>query len=648
MEGWRKFRIKDIAVGVYDGPHATPKTSETGPVFLGIKNITEDGRFDFSNIRHIAEEDFENWTKRVVPQKNDIVFSYEATLNLYAIIPEDLRCCLGRRMGLLRLKEEIVDPRFMYYYFFTQRWRGVISQNLLIGATVNRIPIGDFPDFEVFLPSISQQRKIADMLWAIDQKIELNNKINAELEAMAKLIYDYWFVQFDFPDENGKPYKSSGGKMVYNEELKREIPEGWEVKRIIDIADTGSGATPLSSNVKYYENGTIPWINSGEVNQPFLVAPTKFVTDLALKETSVRLYEKETILVAMYGATAGKVSFLDFEAGTNQAICAIIPKRKEYNSLIKFALEDLYEHLINLSTGSARDNLSQDKLKQLQIVVPTENVLTQYSEFAKPCFDKILVGLRENQELASLRDWLLPMLMNGQVKVGEGGYAVEQQTLAKVAEAWEEYGGGKVVQIPPPPLGEPEEQAFVKRKMLASYIINKCEEDPHFGHTKFEKLLHLSDYYVLQRNLNQNYVKKAAGPYDNRFTIPFFDQIFKAQWFAEERHGDLQRIVPGPKNHASQKTYDYFTEEELRRIDGLIELFSPHNYEVAEVISTLYAVWNNRLILTQPISDELLKADFLAWDAQKVKYANRLDGALEWMRKNGVVPNGWGKVIEKR
>ncbi|MEL0635206.1 type I restriction endonuclease [Marinomonas sp. TI.3.20] len=249
------------------------------------------------------------------------------------------------------------------------------------------------------------------------------DRINAELEAMAKTLYDYWFVQFDFPDDSprgqGNPYKTSGGKMVYNPILKREIPEGWEVKKLSEIAVTGSGGTPLSSTPEFYENGTIPWINSGELNAQFIVSTANFITELGLEKSSAKLFSKNTILMAMYGATAGKVSFIDFPAATNQAICAINPFDQEMNVYLKFTLERLYEYLINLSSGSARDNLSQDKIKSLDVVIPAQSTLTQFHEFTKSKMDLILTNLKENQELASLRDWLLPMLMNGQVTVVE-------------------------------------------------------------------------------------------------------------------------------------------------------------------------------------------------------------------------------------
>ncbi|SET24101.1 restriction endonuclease subunit S [Thorsellia anophelis] len=264
---------------------------------------------------------------------------------------------------------------------------------------------------------LEEQRSIAWVLSLLDQKIELNNKINKELETMAKTLYDYWFVQFDFPDENGKPYKSSGGKMEYNSILKREIPLGWEVKKIKDIAKTASGGTPLSSKSEYYQGGNIPWINSGEVNSSFIISTKNYITDLGLNNSNAKIFDKNTILIAMYGATAGKVSFIDFPASTNQAICAINPHEKEFQIYLKIHLEKLYKYLVNLSSGSARDNLSQEKINSIDVICPNKNIISEFNNLCQNLMISILINMKQNKKLNQTRDWLLPMLMNGQVKI---------------------------------------------------------------------------------------------------------------------------------------------------------------------------------------------------------------------------------------
>ncbi|MNR22210.1 hypothetical protein D3C85_1391510 [compost metagenome] len=183
--------------------------------------------------------------------------------------------------------------------------------------------------------------------------------------------------------------------------------------------------------------------------------------------------------------------------------------------------------------------------------------------------------------------------------------------------------------------------------MLASFIANESLDGVQFGKTKFEKLLHLVEYHVLKKDLNQKYSVQPAGPYDGGFTRLYWDDVIKSKWFNVEGYGNLQKIVAGDKHEKSQKDYGYLSDDEKYKIKGLITLFKNWGYGEAEIISTLYAAWNNRLIKGEEVSDDLLKQDFLQWDPQKTQYTDRLDRALAWMRQNNITPDGWGKEIKR-
>ena len=310
------------------------------------------------------------------------------------------------------VNDKLADAFYLYSYLSQ-----LDLSNLDSGSTLPSMTKSAYESIVVKLPDLNIQKAVANILFNLRKKLEINNQINQELEAMAKTLYDYWFVQFDFPDQNGKPYKSSGGKMVYNPELKREIPEGWGVAKVEDIAQTGSGGTPKSTNVSYYSNGEIPWINSGELEQTVITSTSNFITEEGLNNSSAKLFPSGTILVAMYGATAGKVSFLTFEASTNQAICAIMLTDIRMRYYLKNVIEDLYQYLVKLSTGSARDNLSQDMIKNIKVVIPSNDILDRFYDFSNNIIKEITKKQQENEQLTQLRDWLLPMLMNGQVKV---------------------------------------------------------------------------------------------------------------------------------------------------------------------------------------------------------------------------------------
>ncbi len=307
------------------------------------------------------------------------------------------------------------SPSFLYAVLLQDSFFDYVMQ----GAKGSKMPRGDKEQILRYeMPTLScSEESIGTFFLNLDQKIRLNEQINQNLEAMAKQLYDYWFVQFDFPNEEGKPYKSSGDKMVWNEKLKREIPEGWDISLIKDIATTYSGGTPKSTNIEYYDNGEIAWINSGELNSPIITKTTNYITKCGLENSSAKLYPSNSILVAMYGATAGKVSLLTFEACSNQAVCGVIPTIENMLYYVYFHISSLYSHFITLSTGSARDNISQDTIKNILLPIPTRNILKLFDEKIGSIYQTIVNNYQQIDSLTKQRDELLPLLMNGQVSV---------------------------------------------------------------------------------------------------------------------------------------------------------------------------------------------------------------------------------------
>ena len=307
------------------------------------------------------------------------------------------------------------DPKYLYYFLKNLHLDKMFDKGSSVVPSLDRKVV-----HSLNVPchkDIDCQKRIAAILSKIDRKIELNRAINQNLTAMAKQLYDYWFVQFDFPNEEGKPYKSSGGEMVWNKKLKREIPKGWNISLIKDFATTYSGGTPKSTNIEYYNNGEIAWINSGELNSPIITKTTNYITKCGLENSSAKLYPSNSILVAMYGATAGKVSLLTFEACSNQAVCGVIPTIENMLYYVYFHISSLYSHFITLSTGSARDNISQDTIKNILLPIPTRNILKLFDEKIGSIYQMIVNNYQQIDSLAMQRDELLPLLMNGQVSV---------------------------------------------------------------------------------------------------------------------------------------------------------------------------------------------------------------------------------------
>jgi type I restriction enzyme S subunit len=266
------------------------------------------------------------------------------------------------------------------------------------------------------LPDQTKRCAVYDFLNNLDAKIECNNRINAELEAMAKTLYDYWFVQFDFPDHNGKPYKSSGGKMVYNPTLKREIPAGWSDSNILAVADLLGGGTPSKKKPEFW-NGNIPFFTPSDADGTiFKFATEDYITEEGLKKSSTKLFEEKTVFITARGSV-GKLVLAGIKMAMNQSCYALRAKTGISYTFLFFLVKELIHHLEVKSSGSVFDSIVSNDIEFTNLAIPDSALVEKFAAVAEPAFERIANNTRENQQLTQLRDWLLPMLMNGQVTV---------------------------------------------------------------------------------------------------------------------------------------------------------------------------------------------------------------------------------------
>ena len=406
MEGdggmkWEKIAIKDVCIGIYDGPHATPPISDSGAIFLGISNFTN-GRLDLTNVRYIAESDFLKWTKRVVPKAKDIVFSYEATLNLYAIIPEGFRGCLGRRMCLLRVDENKVYYKFLFYYFYSNAWKAIIKENTVLGATVNRIPLIKFPNFQIELPPIETQRRIADILSAYDDLIENNRKQIKLLEEAAQRLYKEWFVDLHFPS-----YK--------NTKIVDGVPEGWKkgsLKTIIQILSGFAFKSTSFDKIGKYKIVTIKNVQDGV----FDGNNVNNISDIPNNMPQYCFLNNGDILLSLTG-NVGRVCLVQ---GENYLLNQRVAKLKtEYIAFAYclFRSRGMFIEMNNLANGVAQQNLSPIKTGEIQILVPHIDIILKFENIAIKYIQNMICLEKQIAELTQARDRLLPKLMSGEVEV---------------------------------------------------------------------------------------------------------------------------------------------------------------------------------------------------------------------------------------
>ncbi|AIJ32435.1 restriction endonuclease subunit S [Actinobacillus suis] len=268
---------------------------------------------------------------------------------------------------------------------------------------------------------LETQQKISQVLTTLDRKIALNQQINAELEKMAKTLYDYWFVQFDFPDENGNPYKSSGGEMVYHPELKREVPKGWGRKTIGDYCKSTGGYAFKSS--EWVESGNpVIKIKNIQEDGSLNISDIDFV-DLSNKTIDEKFkVNVGDIVIAMTGATIGKFALIpktDSDLYVNQRVGVFkLSAVEKLPFLINTLSQDYFrKSIIELSGGAAQPNISNEQINNIELIYPVENIIANFNEKLTASYKQIIQKRYETQKLTQLRDFLLPMLMNGQVEV---------------------------------------------------------------------------------------------------------------------------------------------------------------------------------------------------------------------------------------
>ena len=311
------------------------------------------------------------------------------------------------------VNDKLADAFYLYSYLSQ-----LDLSNLDSGSTLPSMTKSAYESIVVKLPDLNIQKAVANILFHIRKKLEINNQINQELEAMAKTLYDYWFLQFDFPDQNGKPYKSSGGKMVYNPELKCEIPEGWGVETLRDFeSKIITGKTPSRANSDNF-GGEIPFITIGDIRgNTFIYSTSESLTDLGASVQQNKYLPEGSLCVSCI-ATVGEIGFTTEWSHTNQQINSIVFEDKTHRYYLYFALKNYFENAkASAKTGNTFANMNKEDFSGIRIILPSKEIKNNFHEISEPYFAQIKCLQGQNQELTQLRDWLLPMLMNGQVKV---------------------------------------------------------------------------------------------------------------------------------------------------------------------------------------------------------------------------------------
>lgn len=413
MSEWKRYKLGELLSIKHGWAFKSENYVKDGKTALvTLRNISEDSRFVFDVNKttyyggEYPEEYNLNEGDLIIPLTEQVV----GLLGNSAFVPNfsDIKFVLNQRVGKVQEKYEKIDKIFLKYLLSTTTVRTQMEYRAS-GTKQRNISPKDIYDIEVYIPELVIQKYIGRILYNLDKKIQINNQINQELEAMAKTLYDYWFVQFDFPDQNGKPYKSSGGKMVYHPELKREIPEGWGMEKLENIANITMGQSPKGTSYNEVGEGMLFFQGSIDFGWRFPMA-RQYTTEPS------RMAEEDDILLSVR-APVGTLNIADTRCCIGRGLAAINSKIGA-NSYIFNVMQD-FKKLFDLrnSVGTTFGSITKDDLYNLKIIYPPNELLMNFDQLVKSFDREIKNRSRQNQELTQLRDWLLPMLMNGQVKV---------------------------------------------------------------------------------------------------------------------------------------------------------------------------------------------------------------------------------------
>lgn len=432
------LKLNQLCTKITDGSHFSPKGIQAGYPMLSVKDMLNNG-FSYENCKFISSADYAELVKSdCKPKKNDILIAKDGSyLKHVFVIKDEIEQAILSSIGILRPDLQKVYPEYLKYYLQTSSVKETVTKKYVSGSALPRIILKNFGEIDIIFKDLNTQKKLAKVLSTLDSKIELNNRINAELEAMAKTIYDYWFVQFDFPDQNSKPYKASGGKMVWNEELKREIPDikEWQVGSLLEIANFDNGLAcqkfrPIDSN--YLRVIKIKEMNEGFSENSELVRSN--IPSKAIIENGDVLFSWSASLdVKIWTGGSGALNQHIFKVSSDK-----FPRSFYFFQLINYLS---HFKMMAENRKTTMGHITQEHLKQSRIIIPPKEITLSLEKVLNPIIEKKIKCDIENQKLTELRDWLLPMLMNGQVKVKEAEkYIQTQNNLSMAAEPEVGYG----------------------------------------------------------------------------------------------------------------------------------------------------------------------------------------------------------------
>lgn len=427
MRDVRTSTLEDMCELVVDCPHFTPEWTDTGYLVIRNQNI-KNGQLDLSQPSYTHHTDFERRIRRAKPRSGDIIFTREAPMGEVCMVPEGLECCVGQRQVLLRPKSD-VDGGYLFFALRSPYVRHQIFWNEGTGSTVSNVRIPVLKALKI--PRLGQdESRIAELLGALDRKIELNRRMNETLEAMARAIFKDWFVDFGptrAKAEGRAPYLASDIWNLFPAALDDDDkPMGWESKPLKEFFSIIGGGTPKTS-VKDYWGGEIQWfsvVDTPPKGSVFVVETEKSITQHGLEESSARLVPEGTTIISARG-TVGNLAVAAQEMAFNQSCYGLRSNDRTTDYFVYLAAQHMVAQLQSMAHGSVFSTITRQTFEAVSLAMPTKDTMQAFEELVKPLFLRIKSNVIESRTLAETRDLLLPKLMSGEIRLRDAEKAVE-------------------------------------------------------------------------------------------------------------------------------------------------------------------------------------------------------------------------------
>ncbi len=411
---WKEVRLGEVIDYKKGFAFKSSMYNSTGTYIVRISDTTANS-VDVSLCNCISPELAQQYTDYSLKTKDIIIATVgswptnpASIVGKVVRVPESADNALLNQNAVRIRSNGLVDSDYLYYLLKEGHFSKYLVGTAQGSANQASITLKDIFGYSFSAPSTKEdQRRIASILSSLDRKIELNNKINADLEEMAQSIFKNWFVDFE-PFKDGEFVDSELGM----------IPEGWNVGTLGEFCKCLLGGTPSRSKEEYW-NGEINWINSGEINKFRIVEASEKITELGLAKSATKLLPKKTTVLAITGATLGQVSLLEIDSCANQSVIGVLENAEVPYEYIYPFIKDRIEMLIQHQTGGAQQHINKDNVESLIFLLPTKNVLEYYISLVKPMYKRIESQSFENLYLSLLRDTLLPRLMSGEIEVPE-------------------------------------------------------------------------------------------------------------------------------------------------------------------------------------------------------------------------------------